>query len=237
VPESELALEYLVIFIPNGKVNFNRFYINKKQMIRKKIFQLLVPLIKLYKYIKWKIYLIVNKKIRIIVGAGPSKYKGWFSTDIWTLDITKESDFKKYFSTKKINFLLAEHVFEHLDNLQLEKTIINFYNYSAENINIRIAVPDGNHEDQSYIEYVKPGGTGAGSLDHKHLFTYRSITELFEKYGFKGRAIEYWDEEKIFHQGYKDDEKGVITRSFINDERNKNGKPVYTSLIIDFKKK
>ena len=61
--------------------------------------------------------------------------------------------------------------------------------------------------------------------------------EVFEKCGFKGEAIEYWDEEGIFHKGYKDDEKGIITRSFINDERNKNGNPVYTSLIIDFKKK
>jgi predicted SAM-dependent methyltransferase len=206
-------------------------------MIRKRIFQFSVPLIKLYKYIKWKIYLIVNNKIRVIVGAGPSVYKGWFSTDIWTLDITKESDFRKYFSNKKINYLLAEHVLEHLDHLQLEKTIINFHNYSAEDINIRIAVPDGNHVDQNYIEYVKPAGTGAGSQDHKHLFTHRSLTELFEKYGFKGITIEYWDEEKKFHQGYKDDEKGVITRSFINDERNKNGLPVYTSLIIDFTKK
>lgn len=206
------------------------------KIIKSKIFQMLVPFIKLYKLLTWNFYLTFCKKIKIIVGAGPSKFEGWFSTDIWTLDLTKESDFKKYFTIKKINYVLAEHVFEHLDNLQLEKTITNIYNYSADDVNIRIAVPDGFHKDQNYIEYVRPGGTGEGSLDHKHLFTYKSLMEVFEKYGFKGESIEYWDEEGIFHKGYKDDEKGIITRSFINDERNKNGNPVYTSLIMDFKK-
>jgi predicted SAM-dependent methyltransferase len=207
------------------------------KIIKSKIFQMLVPFIKLNKYLMWKLYLIFNKKIKVIVGAGPSKYKGWFSTDIWTLDLTKEPDFQKYFSSRRINYVLAEHVFEHLDNLQLEKTITNFYKYSAEDVNIRIAVPDGYHKDQGYIEYVRPGGTGDGSLDHKHLFTYKTLMEIFGKYGFKGKTIEYWDEEGIFHMGYKDDEKGIITRSFINDERNKNGKPVYTSLIMDFTRK
>jgi predicted SAM-dependent methyltransferase len=207
------------------------------KIIKSKIFLMLVPFIKFYKYLSWKFYLTFSKKIKIIVGAGPSKYKGWFSTDIWTLDLTKESDFNKYFSTKRINYVLAEHVFEHLDNLQLDKAITNIYNYSADDVNIRIAVPDGFHKDQSYIEYVRPGGTGEGSLDHKHLFTFKTLMEVFEQHGFKGDTIEYWDEKRTFHMGYDDDEKGIITRSFINDERNKNGKPVYTSLIIDFKKK
>ena len=38
--------------------------------------------------------------------------------------------------------------------------------------NFRIAVPDGFHTDPSYIENVKPGGTGEGSEDHKNLFNY-----------------------------------------------------------------
>jgi predicted SAM-dependent methyltransferase len=204
--------------------------------IKSKIFLILVPIIRLYKYITWRLYLIFSEKIKIIVGAGPSKFKGWFSTDIWTLDITNEFDFKKYFNRKKINYVLAEHVLEHLDALQIEKTVINFFNYSSKDVNIRIAVPDGYHEDRNYIEYVKPGGFGDGSWDHKNLFTYITLKEVFERNGFKGRAIEYWDEERIFHQGYEDDEKGIISRSFINDERNKAGKPVYTSLIIDFTK-
>ena len=45
--------------------------------------------------------------------------------------------------------------------------IKNFYKYSDEKINIRIAVPDGFHADENYISIVKPGGTGEGAEDHK----------------------------------------------------------------------
>ncbi len=60
----------------------------------------------------------------------------------------------------------------------------HLYKYSADDINIRIAVPDGFHKDENYIRSVKPGGTGIGADDHKHLFNYKSLSTLFEKQGF-----------------------------------------------------
>ncbi|MBK6679659.1 MAG: hypothetical protein IPG53_06325 [Ignavibacteriales bacterium] len=48
-----------------------------------------------------------------------------FSTDIATLDLTKESDFKLYFSDRMIDFVLAEHVFEHISDSNLELIISN----------------------------------------------------------------------------------------------------------------
>lgn len=200
------------------------------------IYRLLIPLIRIYKYLSWKFYLLTCKEVKLIIGAGPTKYKGWFSTDIVTLDVTKESDFEKYFSKKKIKNILAEHVLEHLTEQELEKMLKNFYKYSDDKINIRIAVPDGFHADEKYISIVKPGGTGEGADDHKNLFDVNSLSSLFERFGFVAQPIEYWDEEGKFHQGYKNEENGYVKRSFINDKRNKNGKPVYTSLIIDFKK-
>lgn len=203
---------------------------------KQNIYKLLIPFIRIFKYLSWRFYLLTCKDVKIIVGAGPTKYNGWFSTDIVTLDVTNESDFKKYFSKKKIKNVLAEHVLEHLSNSDLEKMINNFYKYSDFNVNIRIAVPDGFHADEKYISIVKPGGTGEGADDHKNLFNVNSLSALFEKFGFVAHPVEYWDEEKKFHQGYKDDGKGFVIRSFINDKRNKDGKPLYTSLIIDFKK-
>jgi predicted SAM-dependent methyltransferase len=200
------------------------------------IYSLLIPFIRIYKYLSWRLYLLTCKNVKIIVGAGPTKYKGWYSTDIVTLDVTKESDFEKYFSKKKIKNVLAEHVLEHLTDQELEKMIKNFYKYSDDEINIRIAVPDGFHKDEKYINIVKPGGTGEGAHDHKNLFNVNSLTSLFEKFGFAADPVEYWDEERKFHQGYKTAENGFIIRSFINDKRNISGKHVYTSLIIDFKK-
>lgn len=200
------------------------------------IYRILIPFIRIYKYLNWRFYLLRCKDVKIIVGAGPTKYKGWFSTDIVTLDVTKESDFEKYFSKKKIKNVLAEHVLEHLTDQELAKMIKNFYKYSEDEINIRIAVPDGFHADEKYISMVKPGGTGEGADDHKNLFNVNSLSSLFKKFGFVAHPVEYWDEERKFHQGYKDEGNGFVIRSFINDKRNKDGKPVYTSLIIDFTK-
>lgn len=59
---------------------------------------------------------------------------------------------------------------------------------------------------------------------------------LFSEKGFVPDLIEYGDEKAKFHSKYKNDEKGIVYRSFINDERNIDNKLSYTSLIIDFRK-
>ena len=201
------------------------------------IYRRLIPFIRIYKYLSWNIYLRFSKEINLVVGAANTKFKGWFSTDIVTLDVTNENHFKKYFKDRKIDKILAEHVLEHLTADEIKIMVKNFYNYSSENVNIRVAVPDGYHTDDKYINYVKPGGLGEGAEDHKHLFNYKSLSSYFESAGFHSYPLEYWDEKGMFHSEYSNDVNGKIRRSFINDERNNNGKPKYTSLIVDFKKK
>lgn len=200
------------------------------------VYKQLIPFIRIWKKLKWYIYLITHNRIQIVVGAGPTNYKGWFSTDIVTLDLTNENDFKKYFTNKKIYKILAEHVLEHLSEKDLKLMLSNFFKYSSEDVIIRIAVPDGFHKDADYINSVRPGGTGIGADDHKNLFNYKSLSKLFEDFNFRSQPIEYWDENGNFHQGYINDENGFIKRSFINDSRNADGNPHYTSLIIDFHK-
>jgi len=200
------------------------------------VYRRLILFIRMWKKLSWYYYLTTHSEIKLIIGAGPTKYKGWFPTDIVTLDVTNENHFKKYFKKKKINKILAEHVLEHLSNIELDLMIQNFYKYSDENVNIRIAVPDGFHKSEEYINTVKPGGKGEGADDHKNLFNYRSLSALFDRYGFKASLIDYWDEEGEFHNNYSNDENGYILRSFLNDHRNKDGKANYTSLIIDFYK-
>jgi len=186
--------------------------------------------------IKFKFYILTHDNIKVIVGAGKTKIKGWFSTEEYFFNIVNPLDFEKFFKKKKIDFLLAEHVLEHIDEEQLSIVISNFYNYSNKNCNIRIAVPDGFHPDNNYINYVKPGGIGAGAKEHKSLFNYKILVDLFADKGFVPDLIEYWDDNAKFHSKYEDDEKGIVSRSFANDERNFDNKPSYTSLIIDFRK-
>ena len=114
--------------------------------------------------------------------------------------------------------------------------LTHIYAYSTPTVNIRIAVPDGFHGDPAYIDMVKPGGNGVGADDHKQLFTHQSLTAIFEKNKFKANVLDYWDENRHFHARYQNDDNGYIRRSFVNDSRNAGGKPVYTSLIVDFTK-
>ncbi|OGU56415.1 MAG: hypothetical protein A2V66_06125 [Ignavibacteria bacterium RBG_13_36_8] len=174
--------------------------------------------------------------MKIIIGAGRTKYKGWFNTDKRILNVTDEKHFQRLFGKRKIDFILAEHVLEHLTIDQINMMIKNLEKYSNENLNIRIAVPDGNNSDNNYINMVKPGGTGDGSSDHKNLFTYKSLNKIFLKHRFRPTLVEYWDETGIFHSSYNDDEKGNILRSSVNDPRNKEDKLFYTSLIVDYHK-
>jgi predicted SAM-dependent methyltransferase len=204
--------------------------------LNKHIRNLLLPFYRMYYDLKWKQYVKQNSEINLIIGGANIDFPGWFETDILILDVTNEKQFQRFFSRHKINKVMAEHVLEHLTTEQIELMLVHLYKYSASNLNIRIAVPDGFHANPEYIDMVKPGGTGNGADDHKHLFTYKSLSAIFERNKFKAHPLEYWDEQGNFHSHYKNDDKGLIRRSMANDSRNAGGKPVYTSLIIDFTK-
>ena len=174
------------------------------------------------------------KEINLIVGASKINFSQWILAEQYCLDISKKVDFEKVLGRRKINKLLAEHVLEHLDDVNLQKSFRNINAFLADGGNFRIAVPDGYHSSEDYINCVKPGGTGAGSDDHKHLFTYQTLSKMLAENGFEPKLIEYWDEAGKFHSIYSnDDELGHIRRSYINDSRNSDRNPNYTSLIID----
>ena len=139
----------------------------------------------------------------------------------------------KYFNPGQIDRILAEHVLEHLDPSETSQAIRNFYIFLRPGGYIRVAVPDGNHPSPHYIENVRPGGTGAGALDHKVLFTYLSLEELFRNAGFTVRGLEYFSESREFHALSWDPEDGMIFRSYLHDERNIDGINAYSSIIID----
>jgi len=202
------------------------------------LFKYLKRIIINYAVVKWKSFIFAQKvkhakKIFIIVGAGGTRYEGWLSTDKNFFNITNRNIFLKLLKNKKISKVLAEHVFEHLSQEDLKNALDNIYEFMEIGGRLRVAVPDGFHKDEKYIYAVKPCGTGIGADDHKHLFTYQSLANILKEVGFDINLIEYWDKNRKFHSTYQNDENGYIERSYINDTRNSDGNPNYTSLIID----
>lgn len=189
------------------------------------------------------IYIIVRKnfarkissirRLKIVIGASNTEYKGWISTNKNLLDITDIFSFKKILKYETVDNFLAEHVFEHLTKEQGKLSTDNFYKFLKISGVLRIAVPDGFFPNREYINSTKPGGYGAGAYDHKVLYNYISIKKIFDQNKFKINYLEYFDEYGKFHKKKLSTRNGFIIRSKYNDKRNRNGKINYTSLIID----
>jgi len=174
-----------------------------------------------------------NEEYKIIVGAADTNYPNWISTDYPALDITNPDSIKKYFDKDSIKAVLSEHVFEHLTLQQAESSLLIIKEYLVSGGYLRIAIPDGYHPSQQYIDAVKPGGSGPGSDDHKVLYNHKTICELIKKSGFKVKLLEWFDHQGEFHFVDWLPETGFIKRSSRFDPRNNINKLNYTSLIVD----
>lgn len=163
----------------------------------------------------------------------PMEKSGWLLTDIDTLNITRMDDFYKYWKPNSIKYFFAEHVWEHLTIQDAIEAVKNCFYFLQEGGLLRIAVPDGLHPDSDYIDYVKPGGKGPGSEDHKILYTYKTLSKMLMEAGFKTELLEYWDECGEFNAVEWDVSKGIVRRSKKYDPRNQGGELKYTSIIID----
>jgi predicted SAM-dependent methyltransferase len=176
-------------------------------------------------------------KVRVIVGAcEEDSYDGWMTTDKAQLDLLRGADWAFHFESNPVDAILAEHAWEHLDCSAAIVAAQNCFKYLRPGGYIRVAVPDGLHPDEDYIDYVKPGGWGAGSDDHQVLYTYRTLKTVFASVGFEITLLEYFDERGTFHYQEWTPADGMITRSARFDSRNLTGELAYTSIILDARK-
>lgn len=185
---------------------------------------------------------IIDKKIlvcalrsplRIILGAGGISQRKWISTEIEHVNVLVLENWQRYFRENSIDAMVAEHVWEHFTEAEGYAAARNCHLYLKQGGYLRVAVPDGFHPSTAYRDAVKPMGSGPGSDDHKVLFTYLSITSLFEEAGFEVDLLEFFDENGEFHGKEWDAEAGFIRRSRRHDERNRSGGVCYTSIIVD----
>ena len=169
---------------------------------------------------------------RVVVGAGPTHYEGWVSTDMAALDLLDEGTWSRYVAEGSLDAILAEHVWEHLDAAQALTAARTCLRFLKPGGRLRVAVPDGLHPDPAYVAQVRPGGSGPGADDHKLLYTHDSFAAVFEAAGFRTDKLEYFDAQGLFHAVDWDPADGMIGRSQRFDRRNRKGL-VYTSIVID----
>jgi predicted SAM-dependent methyltransferase len=177
---------------------------------------------------------IAGKEIKkVIVGSSGNKFAGWVSTDQETLNLVDPASWARFFVENSLDAIMAEHVWEHLQPSEAAVAARVCYAFLKPGGYVRVAVPDGYHPDQSYIDMVKPGGIGEGASDHKVLYTYQSLRDVFQDQGFNVVLYEYFDELGTFHRKEWDAADGFIQRSARYDHRNSGGSLSYTSIILD----
>lgn len=182
---------------------------------------------------KFRERLATSDETKIVIGAGDIYDKGWVPAEYEFLDLLKQSDWDRFFQPDSIDAMLAEHVWEHLTPENGKRAAAMCYRYLKPGGYLRVAVPDGNHPDPSYIEHVRIGGTGPGAHDHKSLHTHESFSDTFSSAGFRIELLEYFDADGNFHHNPWDPAKGSISRSKDHDRRNAGGELKYTSVLLD----
>ena len=173
-----------------------------------------------------------SSPLRIVIGAAGVFGDGWIPSDIQYLNLLRSEHWSRFFSRNSIDALLAEHVWDILKTDEGLHAARQCFQYLKPGGYLRVAVPDGYHPDPAYIEWVKVGGGGPAD-DHKVLYNHKSLKRLFEEAGFRVELLEYFDEYGRFHYREWDEGSGKICRSKRFDQRNKDGRLNYTSVILD----
>ena len=201
------------------------------------IFSLLVLLRQKYRKIRFLKQVsdakINSRPLKLQVGSSGLKQIGWISSEQGFLNLLRASDWLQYFSFGSLDSVLAEHVWEHLSETEATTAAKTVFKFLKPGGHLRIAVPDGFHPDKNYIDAVKPGGSGSGAFDHKILYTYKLLTNVFVKCGYLVDLLEYHNENRVFLAKEWRISDGFVHRSKNHDARNYTGSLNYTSIIID----
>lgn len=177
--------------------------------------------------------------MKVIIGAGQTKYDGWLSTQEDELNLLSLESWSGLFKPESIDALLAEHVWEHLSYEEGISAANHCYEFLKPGGYIRCAVPDKNFRNEWYQQMVQVGGPGSvdhPAATHKIVYDAKTFVQVFEKAGFEVSLLEYCDENGDFHYTYWNQVDGRIGRSFRFDTRNSIEGLGMVSIIVDAKK-
>lgn len=171
--------------------------------------------------------------LRVVLGAGPNKFPGWFHTDKELLDVTSLNDWDALFVPDSIDSLLSEHMLEHLTADEARVAIAHCHRYLKPGGVFRVAVPDGYRRDPIYVAAAESKSEG-----HHVVYNIDTLTALLQSAGFETTPLEYFDAQEQFHACAWDHNDGMIQRSLRFDTQQdfRRDNHFYTSLIIDARK-
>ncbi len=173
--------------------------------------------------------------MRIIVGAGGTSFPDWLSFNEEELDIRDPYQWAQLFEPESLDRILAEHVWEHLNNMEGFQSARNAHRYLKPGGVLRVAVPDGKHPDLAYINWVRPGNWLNGD-DHKVLYTAESLSRVLSLAGFTPIVRECWDDHGNLWSSEMDLADGYLFRackSFWTLPLSLMVGAPYSSLVID----
>ena len=125
----------------------------------------------------------------------------------------------------------SEDCFEHIEETQYPHILNEIYRILKPGGLFRLAVPDYmNPKDRFCLEK----GFDTRNNLHLTLTTYKLLKPYLDKSPFHVNYLHYWKDNDTFLSNKIDYSKGYIRRTPDNDERNKNGNPLYvTSFVAD----
>lgn len=174
--------------------------------------------------------------MKIVIGAGKTKYNGWYHTQESELNLLDKDTFTKLIPLKNAQCFLAEHVWEHLTYKEGVIAAKNCFDHLQNDGYLRIAFPDKNFRNDWYQNMVQVGGPGPKdhpAASHKIVHDYKSLSQMLKEAGFEISLLEYCDDEGVFNYRYWNNDDGHIGRSFRYDTRNNSESLGMVSLIID----
>jgi predicted SAM-dependent methyltransferase len=173
--------------------------------------------------------------LQIVIGSSQVFDDGWVPTNVQYLNLLEDRQWQQAFeSENRLDAILAEHVWEHLSAADGRAAAARCFRFLRPGGRLRIAVPDGNHPDPDYIEFVRPGGSGPGADDHKMLYTEKTLSEMLHDVGFDVEPLEYYDADGNFRYVPWSPRGGRIVRSKDWTEVKPGGGLMrYSSLIVD----
>jgi predicted SAM-dependent methyltransferase len=203
--------------------------------------------------------LATSPRKRIVIGAWNRYDPGWIPTQRDFLNLLEPQHWERCFQPSSIEAMLAEHVWEHITEEEGRAAARTCFKYLSPGGYLRVAVPDGLLPDPAYVELVKAGAQpdeddgapasasdeGGNAPNHKALYTYRTLSKVFESAGFRVVLYEYFDEAGTFHCHHWDRKAGTIWRSKRFDPRDRDGKLLsvypgsmdeylsYSSIVLD----